>query len=171
VSEHAEACAVVVVGVLHGWSGAGDRDAMRGVKKSSKYLTSRVYNLGCKVLVLVADHLAEGVLNGRVVAVDKVAIDKLHCQTRLACIVGQSGTSHMLPSAQAGAGPGQHSPTALLPTMAIFLCLGAGMLLLAFWGGRAVAVRLASVEVWSSQCSTGTQLPGVRLLLAVSRRS
>ena len=35
--------------------------------------------------------------------------------------------------------------------MAIFLCLGAGMLLLAFWGGRAVADRLASVEDWLSQ--------------------
>jgi hypothetical protein len=71
---------------------------MRGEKKSSKYLTGRVYNLGRKLLVLVPDHLAEGVLNGRVVAVDKVAVDELHRQTRLACIVGQSGTSHMLPT-------------------------------------------------------------------------
>jgi hypothetical protein len=55
--------------------------------------------------------------------------------------------------------------------MAIFLCLGAGMLLLAFWGGRADAVRLASVEVWLSQSITETQLPGMRLLVAVSRTS
>jgi hypothetical protein len=55
--------------------------------------------------------------------------------------------------------------------MAIFLCLGAGMLLLTFWGGRADAVRLASVEVWLSQSITETQLPGMRLLVAVSRTS
>jgi hypothetical protein len=96
VLERAQPCPEMVW-VLHAASGARDRDAMRGEKKSSKYLTSRIYNLGCKVLVLVPDHLAECVLNGRVVAVDKVAINELHRQTRLACIVRQSGTSHMLP--------------------------------------------------------------------------
>jgi hypothetical protein len=41
-------------------------------------------------------------------------------------------------------------PTALLPTMATFLCFGAaGILLLAFWGGR--EERLASVEDARSQ--------------------
>jgi hypothetical protein len=70
------------------------RDA--GRKKYAKYLTSRIDNLRRKVLVLIPDHLAECVLNGRIVAVDKVAIDKLHRQTRFACAVGQSATSHML---------------------------------------------------------------------------
>lgn len=43
------------------------------------------------------DRLAECGLNGRVVAVRKVAVDELYCQTLLACMVGQSGTSYMLP--------------------------------------------------------------------------
>jgi hypothetical protein len=64
---------------LHGANGAVYRDTMQGQKKSSQYLTGRVYNLGCKLLVIVPNHLAEGVLNGRVVAVDKVAVDELHC--------------------------------------------------------------------------------------------
>lgn len=46
--------------------------------------------------------------------------------------------------------------------MAIFLCFGgAGILLvvvLAFGGGREVAERLASVEVWRSQSTAGTDL-------------
>jgi hypothetical protein len=59
------------------WGRRGRRDDA-GRKKSSKYLTRRIYDLGCKVLVFVPDHLAECVLNGRVVAVDKVAVDELH---------------------------------------------------------------------------------------------
>jgi len=38
------------------------------------------------------------------------------------------------------------APTALLPTMAILRCLGAGILLLAVWEVLAVAERSASVE-------------------------
>jgi len=127
-----------------------------GEKEILKYLASGIDNLRCKVLVLVANHLAERILNSWVVAVDKVAVDKLHRQTRLACAVCQLGTSHMLRNAQAEALDKEHSPTALLPTMATFLCLGAGILLLAFWGGRVEADRLASVEVWLSQSSAET---------------
>jgi hypothetical protein len=80
------------------------RDAMRGGrKKSSKYLTSGIDNLRRKVLVLISNHLAKCVLNSRIVAIDKVAIDELHRQTGFACAVCQSGTSHMLPNAQSGA--------------------------------------------------------------------
>jgi hypothetical protein len=99
---------------LHGANGAIYRDTMQGEKKSSQYLTGRVYNLGRKLLVLVPNHIAEGVLNGRVVSVDKVAVDQLPCQTRLACMASQSGTSQ-ISHALAKACPGQHSPTALLP--------------------------------------------------------
>jgi hypothetical protein len=123
--------------------GCGDARRDAGGKKSSKYLTGRIDNLRCKVLVLIPDHLAEGVLNCRIVAVDKVAVHELHRHTRLACCVRQSGTSHML--AQTTRNLRDHSPTARLPTMATFLCLGAGMLLLAFGGGRVDAERLASV--------------------------
>jgi hypothetical protein len=49
-----------------------------------------------------------------------------------------------------------HVPTALLPTMAIFLCFGGGaILLLGLVGGREEAERLARFEVWSSQSTAG----------------
>jgi hypothetical protein len=114
-----------------------------------KYLAGGIDDLGRKVLVLISNHLAERVLDGGIVAVDKVAIDKLHRQTRLACAPCQCGTSHMLSSECVG----HDLPTALLPTMAIFLCLGAGMLVLAFWGGRMVAERLARMYFVSSVVS------------------
>jgi hypothetical protein len=141
---------------VHVWVGHGDGGRDAGRKKSSKYLACSIDNLRRKVLVLITNHLAKGILNRRIIAVDKVAIDELHRQTRLACAVCQSGTSHMLQTAQAAALGRKHSPTALLPTMAIFLCLGAGILLLAFWGGRVEAERLASVKVWLSQSTAET---------------
>jgi hypothetical protein len=49
------------------------------------YLASRIDNLSRIVLVLILDHLAEGILDSRVVAVDEVPVDELHRQTRLAC--------------------------------------------------------------------------------------
>jgi hypothetical protein len=63
-----------------------------GEKEMVKYLARGIDNLGCKVLVLISNHLAECVLDGGIVAVDKVAIDKLYRQTRLACTAGQYGT-------------------------------------------------------------------------------
>lgn len=76
---------------------------MRGEKEVCKYLSSGVDDLGRKVLVLVANELAECVLYGRVIAVHEVAVDKLHRQTRLSCAPRQLGTSHMLRDAQAEA--------------------------------------------------------------------
>jgi hypothetical protein len=55
--------------------------------------------------------------------------------------------------------------------MANFLCLGAGILLLAFWGVLAEAERLASVEDLQPQSNAETQLPGVRFTLRISGRS
>lgn len=49
------------------------------------YLAGRVHDLGGVILALEADYLGEGVLDGRVVALDKVAVDKLDCQGGLAC--------------------------------------------------------------------------------------
>jgi hypothetical protein len=140
--------------VQHVMVGYGDARRDAGRKKSSKYLARRIDNFRCKVLVLIPDHLTEGVLNCRIIAVDKVAIDKLHCQTRLACCVRQSDTSHMLPATTRKLMA--HSPTARLPTMATFLCLGAGILLLTFGGGRVDAERLASVQRSRSACTAGT---------------
>jgi hypothetical protein len=47
-------------------------------------LPSRVDDLEGEVLVPVADDFAEGVFDGRVVGVDKVAIDELDCERGLA---------------------------------------------------------------------------------------
>jgi len=74
--------------------GCGDRDAMRGEKKTSKYLAGRVDNLSRIILVLVSYQLAECVLNSRIVAVDKVAVNELHRQTRLSCAVSVGYFSH-----------------------------------------------------------------------------
>lgn len=69
---------------------------MRGSKrKMGKYLSCSIDNLGCIVLVLVANNLAKSILNGRIVAVDKVAVDELYRQTRLAYTGRVSVTSHM----------------------------------------------------------------------------
>ena len=61
-----------------------------------------------------------------------------------------------------------NSPTALLPTMAIFLCLGGAiLLLLVFWGGRKEVERVAGFgryEVWPSQSNAATSLPKMRLV-------
>jgi hypothetical protein len=49
------------------------------------YLSSGIYDLGGIVLTLDPDHLAEGVLDGGVVALDKVAIDELYGKRGFAC--------------------------------------------------------------------------------------
>lgn len=43
-------------------------------------LPSCVYDLCCKFLSLVLDDFAKGVLDGRVVAINEVIVDKLHCK-------------------------------------------------------------------------------------------
>jgi len=49
------------------------------------YLTSSVYHLNGKILILVSYHLGKSVFNGRIVGIDKVAVDKLDCEGTLAC--------------------------------------------------------------------------------------
>lgn len=56
------------------------------------YLAGGIDNLGCKILTFVFDDAAEGVINGRVVALYKVTFDKLNRERGLACICnGQLG--------------------------------------------------------------------------------
>ena len=50
------------------------------------YLAGSIDNLGRVVLRLVADHFAEGVFDGGVVALDEVAVDELDGERRLACM-------------------------------------------------------------------------------------
>lgn len=57
---------------------------VHGKMENVMYLPSRINQLRRKVLVLVADDFAEGVLNGGIVAVDKVAVHELHRETRFA---------------------------------------------------------------------------------------
>lgn len=169
-------CTRIRTGAGAAWLGGGAwriATVMRGERNVAKYLASRVDDLSCEVLVFIPDDLAECVLNGRVVTVHEVTVDKLHRQTRLACAACQRSTSHMLRGTLARTrAPAykQHSPTALLPTMAIFLCLGAGMVLLAFWGGRAVADLLASVKRFglsrSEACSCLVALSSLRVPVA-----
>lgn len=49
-------------------------------RQVATYLAGGVDNLCSKLLSLMADGLAEGVLDGRIVAVDKVSVYKLHSQ-------------------------------------------------------------------------------------------
>jgi hypothetical protein len=44
------------------------------------YLTGSINDLGRKLLVLIPDDFAEGVLDSRIVALDKVTVDELHRQ-------------------------------------------------------------------------------------------
>lgn len=55
-----------------------DADKVLGVEYTIFILSSRVDNLGRKVLALVPDSLTKCILNGWVVAVDKMSINKLH---------------------------------------------------------------------------------------------
>lgn len=53
-------------------------------KGNGPYLTSSVDDLRRKVLALIPDDFAKGILNGGIVALDEVAVDELDRQTRFA---------------------------------------------------------------------------------------
>jgi hypothetical protein len=53
------------------------------------YLTCGINDLGGEFLSLKLDNLAECVLNGGVVALNEMAIDKLNGEGRFACMMGQ----------------------------------------------------------------------------------
>jgi hypothetical protein len=53
-------------------------DEMLRVQDAVFVLSSSIDDFCCELLALVFDRLAECVLNGRVVAVDKMAIDELY---------------------------------------------------------------------------------------------
>jgi hypothetical protein len=57
---------------------------MLAVENSVLVLARSIYNLYCEVLVLISDNFAKGVLDGRVVGVDKVAVNELDCERTLA---------------------------------------------------------------------------------------
>jgi hypothetical protein len=56
-----------------------------GVKNAVLVLAGGIDHLDGKVMVAVADDFAESVFDGRVVRVDEVAVDVLHCERGFAC--------------------------------------------------------------------------------------
>ena len=64
---------------------AMNADEVLGVKNAVLVLAGGVDHLDGKVMVAVADDFAESVFDGRVVRVDKVPVDVLHCEGGLAC--------------------------------------------------------------------------------------
>lgn len=77
-------------GCCMAWGGACRPRRDAGRKEMLMYLTGRVDNLSRVVLVLPPDQLAERIFYSRIVAVDKVAIDKLHSERGLSCTVCKS---------------------------------------------------------------------------------
>lgn len=59
-----------------------------GVEDAVLVLAGGVDHLDGKVMVAVADDLAESVFDGRVVRVDEVPVDVLHCEGGFACCEG-----------------------------------------------------------------------------------
>lgn len=59
---------------------AMNADEVLGVENAVLVLASSVDHLYGEVMVAVADNLAESVLDGRVVGIDKVAVDILDCK-------------------------------------------------------------------------------------------
>jgi len=60
-------------------------DELSAVENSVFILSCGVDNLGGIILVLVANDFGKGVLDGRVIGIDKVSINELDCQGALAC--------------------------------------------------------------------------------------
>ena len=61
-------------------------DEVLAVEDGVLVLPRRIDDLDRKVMVLIANHLAESVLDGGVVGIDEVAVDILYSERALACI-------------------------------------------------------------------------------------
>lgn len=110
---------------------AVDADKVLGVEDAVLVLAGGVDHLDGEVVVAVADHFAEGVFDGRVVRVDKVAVDVLDCEGgfawRVDVLEGLGLSREMCTAAGSGCSGedrrvGRNVPTDLLPTMAILRC-------------------------------------------------
>lgn len=67
---------------------AMNSDEVLGVEDAVLVLAGGVDHLDGKVVVAVADDLAESVFDGRIVRVDEVPVDVLHCEGGFACCEG-----------------------------------------------------------------------------------
>lgn len=111
---------------------AVDANEVLGVEDAVFILAGGVDHLDGKVMVAVADDLAESVFDGRVVGVDKVAVDVLHCEGGFACARVVLVRRRVLLRAEDRTSSGRRGgvPTDLLPTMAILRCFCWGGILL-----------------------------------------
>lgn len=66
---------------------AMNADEVFGVENAVLVLAGGVDHLDGKVMLAVADDFAESVLDSRVVGVDKVAVNVLHCEGGFACVL------------------------------------------------------------------------------------
>lgn len=101
---------------------AVDADKVLGVEDAVLVLSRGVDHLNGEVVVAVADDLAEGVFDGRVVRVDEVAVDVLDCEGGFAWSIHVSGSCYTDGGGVQGKMGGRDVPTDLLPTMAILRC-------------------------------------------------
>jgi len=97
------------------------RNAYPAVCLRSSHLSSGVDDFGEKGLAFVLDLMTEGILNGRVVALDEVTFAVLHRQGRLAC-----ARVRLWPRNCHVNNIYKYVPTDRLPRMAIFRCLTDG---------------------------------------------
>ena len=88
---------------------------MLAVEYSILILASSINDLHGKVLIPTSYNLAECVLNGRIIRVDEVTVNKLNCETAFACCVLSHVTSMETTLCSS-------IPTDLLPTIAILRC-------------------------------------------------
>ena len=92
--------AVVILSASHGWCQSGNllREAAfevseRGYGFWGAYLSGRINDLGREVLAFIFDDTTEGILNGWIITINKVTVDKLDRQRGFACNRGQISTA------------------------------------------------------------------------------
>ena len=61
-----------------------DMDMFKVGRELYSYLSRGIYDLGRIVLALVPYHLTKRILDSRIIALDEVTINELHCERALA---------------------------------------------------------------------------------------
>lgn len=93
------------------------------------YLSRGIHNLRCIVLAVVLDNPAEGILDRGVVAFHEMLLDKADSERGLAYEPRKRRKSITVRERVPKGRWRDHLPTERLPTIAIFLCLGAAGIL------------------------------------------
>lgn len=131
--------------------------SLRGMRRSGAvgrtHLAGGVDDLGGELLAFVFDDLAEGVLNCRVVAFDKVAVDKLHRKRGLACAVA-SVLQSQLQACDSDRPARQRTATGAVASEPAGMC-----------DNRAVGVGGIEVHNWDSEDLPTDRLPTIATFL------